>query len=518
MNQNSDAFSWPELSLPRPSPAFRLAFFTACFVGFITHLYLFTNMLPNHDSIHSIISDNNVLSSGRWSAQLLSCFSTYFELPVVIGLISILALAATAGLTVRILGLSSKVHIVLAAALLVTFPNISAIFSYLFTADAYFLALLLNTLGVYCTKRCRWGWAVAIPMMAVACGTYQSFICYAIGLFLFDCIFMLLDNVPLGKVFQTGFGYIGVCAASLLLYYVILKVVLLATHTQLVDYQGMNQISLSNIPLFLQQFPLAYELFFYHFLTPGYLNTFYQVVQIIFCLFLAASVICLVFLKKLYRDIPRLLLLAAGLALVPLALNFITILAVGAGVHNLMIYAFVLLFLLALKFAELVMQELISRQKPAWRPVFWVNLALCAALVWCGFYTNNISYLRLQLRYDHTLAAANRIVDRVESTPGYTYGTPVVILGHLPDYMYGKNMPEFSDPFPLTGTDNTSLLYYYSLHDLFRNVMGLNLSSPTGAQWDAIYSTDLIFEMPCWPEQGSVICYEGVVLVKLGEV
>ena len=96
MEQN--AFQWPALPLPKLSPRFRLAFLTACLVGFLTHLYLFTNTLLNHDSIHSLFTDNNVLSSGRWSAQLLSSFSTFFQMPVVIGLISILALAVTAGL------------------------------------------------------------------------------------------------------------------------------------------------------------------------------------------------------------------------------------------------------------------------------------------------------------------------------------------------------------------------------------------------------------------------------------
>ena len=59
MEQN--VFSWPALRLPRLSARFRLAFFTACLVGFVTHLYLLTNTLPNHDSIHSILSFKNFL-------------------------------------------------------------------------------------------------------------------------------------------------------------------------------------------------------------------------------------------------------------------------------------------------------------------------------------------------------------------------------------------------------------------------------------------------------------------------
>lgn len=85
-----------------------------------------------------------MLSSGRWSAELLSVFSTNFQLPVVIGLISVVMLALTAGLTVRILGLTNRVNIVLVSALLVTFPSVACIFAYLFTADAYFIALFLS--------------------------------------------------------------------------------------------------------------------------------------------------------------------------------------------------------------------------------------------------------------------------------------------------------------------------------------------------------------------------------------
>lgn len=87
MNSKQDSVSWLTLDGPwrRISQPFRLAFVSAAVIGLITHLYLFTNLLLNHDSNNSIFTDNNVLSSGRWSAELLSVFSTNFQLPVVIG-------------------------------------------------------------------------------------------------------------------------------------------------------------------------------------------------------------------------------------------------------------------------------------------------------------------------------------------------------------------------------------------------------------------------------------------------
>lgn len=516
MEQN--AFQWPALPLPKLSPRFRLAFLTACLVGSITHLYLFTNTLLNHDSIHSLFTDNNVLSSGRWSAQLLSSFSTFFQMPVVIGLISILALAVTAGLTVEILGLTHRGSIVMAAALLVTFPSLSGIFSYLFTADAYCLALLLNTLAVWCAKRYRRGWAAAIVMMAVACGTYQAFLSYAVGLFLFDCIFLLLEGEDIGKVVRKGLLYIGVCAASLVLYYAVLKAILLITHTELVDYQGLDRMGLDNILAFLKNIPDAYDYFFTYFRRPGHLNRFYRYVQMADCLFLVVLGLWLAVLKGLFRDLPRLLLAAAGAALVPLALNFVFILAVDAGIHHLMLYAFVLVFLLTIKIAELVMGELVSRGRPAWMGVLGVNLALCALLVWCGFYTNNISYLRLQVRYDNSAALANRIAARVESLEGYTKDTPVALIGLLPDDLYGRTIPAFSDPEPVTGTEDVLLEHYYSARDVLQYCAGLRLPPFTREQWDSVYYSDFIYDMPCWPAEGSVLMHNGVAVVKLGEI
>lgn len=518
VSMEHNTVQWPALPVPKASPEFRLAFFTACLTGFVTHLYLFTNLLLNHDSVHSIVSANNVLSSGRWSAWLLSSFSTYFQLPVVIGLISVLALALTAGLTVRILKLTHRGNIVMSAALLVTFPSLSGIFSYLFTADAYCLALLLNALAVYCAKKYRRGWAAAILLMAVACGTYQAFLCYAVGLFLFDCVLMLLEGEDIPGVVRKGLAYVGICLASLALYYVILKGLLWATHTQLVDYQGLNQMGLNSLSAFLEQIPQVYAGFFTYFFQPSHLNPFYQFVQRVVFLFLTAMTAWLAALKGLFRDLPRLLLTAAGLALIPLALNLVSVLAMGSVVHHLMIYSFVLAFLLPVKIAELVMEELVSRRRSGWTGVLGVNLALCALLVWCGFYTNNISYLRLQLRYDQSVALANRIAARVESLEGYTPDTPVALAGVLSDRACGRTIPAFSHPEAITGTDDSLLLHYYSAHDVLEYCIGLRMPRFTREQWDSVYRSDLIGQMPCWPAQGSVILYNGVAVVKLGEL
>ena len=333
----------------RVSPPSRLAFLSALLIGAVTHLYFFTNLLLNHDSANSLCSDNDVLSSGRWAAQLLSAFSTDFQLPVVIGLISLVMLALTAALTVRVLELRTRAGVVLASALLVTFPSVACIFSYLFTADAYFIALFFSALAVYCAKFCRRGWIAAVALLTVACGTYQAFVCYAIGLFLFDCLLTLLEGAPLPQVVRKGLAYVGICVAALALYYLILQVLLAVTGTALENYQGMSGMSLSNLGAFLAEIPMAWLRFGAFIFDPKYFTPFYRAVQLLYCLFFVLLGICLIKAKGLYRDLPRLLLTFTGLLLIPLALDFIAALALGARVHSLMIYSFVLFFVLVVR-------------------------------------------------------------------------------------------------------------------------------------------------------------------------
>ena len=519
MNEQSAAFRWPATPGPwrRITRQFWLAFLAACLIGTITHLYLFTNLLLNHDSATQIYTTNNVLSSGRWALEFLSGFSTYFQMPVVIGLISILALAAAAGLTVRVMELTHPTHIVLASALLVTFPSIAAIFGYLFTADAYFLCLLFNALAVYCAKNYRYGWAAALPLLTVACGGYQAFICYAIGLLLFDCILCLLKNEPLLAVIRRGVGYMLLCAAALILYYLILNLLLAVTGTELVDYQGLNGMSLENLGRFLQQIPFAFLFFGKNVLLPDYLDRVFQVAQCLYLIFAGALAVYLAVKKQLFRDLPRLLLLIVGVALLPLALNFVSILALGAEVHALMIYSFVLIFVMALKCAELAMQEGVRTQSSRWPVIFFLNLLLCFGVIWGNFCTTNAAYLRLQVRYENTFATANRIAERIESLDGYVPGMPVALIGYLPYGTYGQYLSGVSQTEALIGTGDELLLCYYSLPYFLETYIGLHLPSMTDEQWAVSHEAAVLDAMPVFPADGSVVLHEGVVIVKLSQ-
>ena len=67
---------------------YKLAFAATFLMALLIHFYKFVNTLPNHDSMYSFYSEQNVLGSGRWALSLACGISSYYDLPWVIGLIS----------------------------------------------------------------------------------------------------------------------------------------------------------------------------------------------------------------------------------------------------------------------------------------------------------------------------------------------------------------------------------------------------------------------------------------------
>ena len=76
---------------------------------------------------------------------------------------------------------------------------------------------------------------------------------------------------------------------------------------------------------------------------------------------------------------------------------------------------------------------------------------------------------------------------------------------------------EFSQIDSLTGTDDNLLLSTYSAPVFLETYIGLHLPGMTDEQWNMVYGSGILDEMPCYPADGSIILRDGVVIVKLGE-
>jgi ABC-2 type transport system ATP-binding protein len=500
----------------KTSEPFRIAFWSACIFGIITHIYIFTNLILNHDSVGGLFNLNEYLKNARWSLGFLSKLSTGFQLPVVTILIAICMLAFTSALTVEVLKIANKAAILLTSAFLVVFPSVACIFSYMFTADAYFISLFLSALAVYLTKQYRWGWLMAIIFCAISLGGYQSFICYAIGLFLIDSILQLFTKQSLGEIVQTGLKYIGIILASLALYYLLLVLFLNLTGIQLNTYQGLNKIDPFAFREFLKEIPRAYRIFIQYFTEPYYTFDFYRTVQKLCLVMSLGALTYLTIVHKLYREKGRLLALFAGITLLPLGLNFITILSAGGWIHELMRYSFVLLFVFIIKLFELTFRS--HSKKQIISVTSTVGFAMVAILVWNSFCVSNITYLRLQVCYENSFATANRIAARIESLDGYSPELPVAFVGEIGKNLYGGKAKEFFPYDNLTGT-NDILLYsiddYTRTRNFLSHYIGMSMPFPNQEQLDLLNASEAVKAMPVYPAAGSIAIQDKIIVVKL---
>lgn len=508
---NPETIQWPTVSWPwkRLSREFKLAFAIACIMGLVVHQYALNNLLLGNDSQNHMYSTNDYIFNGRWALGFFASLRTYYQSSVIIGLISIFMIALAAGLTVRILELTHPVSIAAVSALLITYPVIPVTFAYMFTADAYFIALFFNALAVYLTKRFRLGFLAGILLICTACGAYQAYIGYAAGLFLFDCMLDLFRGEGIPQTVRKGLKYIAVLLFGLVFYMVGANLLLRLHGYVLPSYQGMDALSHPDPLAILRAVPNAYRIFLnYIFQQWPHFSRLSKWAQF------AAPVLCSVFglyliaAKQIYREPARLLLLAAGACLIPLALNLVAVLAYGASIHSLMIYAYVLLFTFLIKLAELAARQLLRSDSKRWKLPALTAIVCCFLVIWNNFCATNVCYHALQTRYEVNYAVANRAIARIEVLDGYISGeTPVCLMG-VPYAPYSS-----SEKYP-DGDIFWRVSFPFMSPNFLNWYLGFPCKNPSSDQVELISNSEAFAAMPVFPADGSISMIDGIAVAK----
>lgn len=492
----------------------RIAFLSAALFAAITHLYAFVHILVNHDSTSTFYCTSNFLDLARWASLPATALDSNVTLPVIMGVLSVLYLAATAALTVSILNITLPLNIILVSAFITTFPPLVSVFAY---ASEWFLAaLVLNAAGAFVVKKYRRGWIPGILLITLGLGVYQSYLAYAIGLFLFDCILSLLAKEDTLTVIKRGIKYVLVLLVSIVLFYVVLQVALRLTGIALRDYKGLNTMGFSQVGTYLASIPTAYRDYFSFFIHTDYLSQPIQYLQNILFLLGACAYGYLVFFRRSWRNPAALALQMAGFGLLPLALS-ITSAITSAQVNTLNQYAYVLHFVFCLKLLEQAVQDGMVQKARKALSVYALSALLCVCMLWSNLCLDNLAYVQMKVMYDNSLSLGTRITARVETVEEYTPDTPVVFIG-IPNYrdLYMHASALFPETGSLIGVNNLPI-GAYSTRAFFKYFVGIDFPGINGEQRALLEESDIIASMPCYPEKGSVIYYEGMILIKLSD-
>lgn len=487
-----------------------ITFWASFIFGMAVHLYIFTNTLVNHDSTLFLIISQDDLNSGRWFSNEIYSLSGIFTLPVVIGVLSIILISLSAAFTVHILEVKSRLFCSIIGMAMVSFPVIACSFTYMHIADSFHMALFLSVLSVFFAKKrgVRSGLLAAVLLM-LSTGIYQAYSQFTLTLFV---ILILLDVMEkenkLFDIFRKGIRYCIVWAGGVAAYRIVLQMIFFINQEDTIF--GSLAIT-DNFPNRIRTVLSMFRRSMFEF--QGIWG--YTIVKYLYILSILLSIVFIGFYvwRRCQKEKwLRLIFCGILFCCIPIAQNILLILTNGR-VHNLTRYSYILSVMLILKLIDMIE---VSARKNLYT---WVCLIASGIVLWCNFLYSNECYLNLQLVNMNSYALANRIVDRIETTPGWKEDMPVLFVGNYSD------VTEKRDTQPIlharmqdaTGTMGNGIIYYrpYILYVYINDYIGKSFVHATEEDLERIRQSGEVENMGNFPQEGSVKIIDGVMVVKL---
>lgn len=496
----------------------RLTFASAVVLGLVTHLYMFTNKLPNHDDIgHLFIADYGT-PSGRWLLPSILGLDGNFSMPWLIGLLSILCLAGVACLTVTLLRIRHPIGCIVTAGIIVSFPTVTATLTYMFTADGYFFGLLLAALSAYLSVRHGWwGSLLGAISLTLSMGIYQSYFPVAAVLMVGALLFETLDGERSFKqLLLKGLRLVLTLAVALAAYMIIVRIS--TRNVALVDYMGisdMGKLSLAEIPSLISK---GFDEYINFYMTDSVGCHFVFLKYAFAASALLGAVLLVLMLWKRKLGALRSILAVVLAALYPFAGSLIYVMVPEAGVHTLMLfgYAYILIAPVALvDYMELNFKQLPLRSFQAVSA--WIILLTIALTAYSYAVFANSVYLKIDLSMRQCTAYSNRLLEKVESCDGYEQGMSLVLVGSQVRDDALNATPQLDDVKLIGVYDMPGFRTTYTYGHFLRYYLGFPSEVYTGKTETAaaLAASETVQAMPVYPQSGSIQIIDNMVVVKL---
>lgn len=497
-------------------PEWRVCFFSSLIVGLFAHLYKITNWLPNWDSLVFRYDPQNMMALGRWFLPVVCSFGSFYDLSFLGGIAAIIFHALGAVCVCRILNIREKLTAFLIGAVIVSFPTVTSVMMYNYVADGYSIAFFMSVLAALLLTGEKPRYIAASLIIALSMGIYQAYITVTVMLVLMK----LLDEMIFGKA---SFGTVLKKAVRILLsgilgaaiYFVVLKVLLAAFSTELLDYQGMGDTAA------LSGFDIASSLYV---IKETFVGCFFDISGGI-SVFTALNFFILIFTSVYYirhivknescrrpANIFMTVVLGIMLILGAAALAFIN---PAVDYHNLMLMGYFVFYMFFLVLYERGSEK--SQKHTAIK--CWTVLITALIMIADQVVIANVSYHKAQMAYERSYGVLVRIADRIEQMPGSEECEKLLVIGALDkSEAYSVNLPPditgITDGYILRADDET--VGQSVLCSALNDYCGKNYIFIDDEEKKELLQREDISSMPQWPEKGCVAVTGDTVVIKLG--
>ncbi len=498
-------------------------FISTLLFGVFAHGYVFANKFSYRDDIHMQDGVGATFSSGRWGLGILEKVVRIFgggtySIPWFNGILSVLFLAITAVLMVRMFDVKKRITCSLIAGVLVTFPAMTVLYSLIFTSFYYTFAIMISVLAVYLTQKLNrpvWSSVLAILLIAFSIGIYQAYIGFPVCCFLICYFIQLISNEKetLKTQLLRALWYAGILVASLLVYLVGNKACLAILHIELTDYQGIGTMYEMNLSRIFHSVIAAYANFFLNNdRTTVHTNVFVEkmkymhILSIILLAVIGVKIVYDLLKEKRYKECVLVVLVTA---VFPLGLNLVYVMN-ASYMYQLMLHAkcmtFVLLLVLLDKWAFFDKQAVNATIR---------GIGILMSVYVCLFYSYyaNRCYQQAQVAQSRTIAWMTTLETQIKSQDGFSDSMQIAYLNEPcnSDLTYIVDS-EFSGVELMGFT--LDLRFYNSWRDFMKFWTGFHMNEVDEANYEMLRDDPEIQSMPHYPNAGSIQIIDDVVIVN----
>lgn len=403
---------------------------------------------------------------------------------------------------------------------MVAFPSIATTFAYLYTADAYFVAMMFACIAAYLVRKTNIKFRMVLSAVFICCslGIYQAYFGLAVTLIVLSFVLDVLDKriknlkIIIKECLSSG----GALIFGLILYAGILKILLKIKNTELSSYAGINEMGHVTFNELVNRVITAYKCFFQYFLLQ-YKNVYNSYIKYFFIFVLVFIVFLILFIvlwQKIYKNWIALIFLMCLIIVIPLAGGIVFVMTKYNTVHYLMIYPFCVIPIVIFPLLNRV-QFVLKNNKLNQNLFQFLLILACGCMLtigWEYYSVTNKAYFKMDLVYEEAYAYFNRMIMRIESMEDFTEDTKLAIVGKTEiknDFLPSENLTG------ILSTENVVNMYTRELFITY--FINPDVEFVNNNDILKIQNSSEFKEMENYPSNNSIKNINGIMVVKLND-
>ncbi len=501
--------------LKRLEMRFKVTFGGVLIWGIIAHGMCLFNKYSFRDDAQSLFWVGGTYTYGRWMLGILAKISAVFfqsqqySIPLFNGMLSLLLIAIAACIFVELFDIQSLRLCVGLSGIMVTFPSVTGLFGYMYTAPYYMTGFFFAVLGLFFTCKYRKLCWLGVILICCSLGVYQAYYPIVVSSFLIYMVKSVTESeaAKIGKFVKDAMYYVSICILSMILYFIMNEFFLWKHNLVLTDYMGISSMGKESWGTYISLVKRAYLNFFQSNQVSLIANMHIMGARILYKIMLGIMIvlfaifICEIFVKEKKKAIQIVCLMA----FFPLAINLIFVMV--KEVHALMVYGQVMLFVYYSWFLE----HAKIRIKIVERNIYSL-LSICLILfsvVYCRY--DNICYLKAEFQQQQAISYFTTLITQIKSVEGYKDEMPITFIN-------GRNIQDLSvttnDEFNIiriTPYGGDTLITSYSWLTFIKNWCGY---APVVIESEAFEELPEVKSMTSYPDDGSIKVISDTVVIK----